>query len=229
MPPDFDWNNIDTVLLDMDGTLLDLAFDSQFWLQDVPLALSQQRAIPLENARQIIHDEYLAVQHTMNWYCFDYWSERLNLDIYQMTTDIGKNARLRDDTVPFLTHLRQSGRQTILLTNAHPHSLSVKIEHTGLDQHLDLLLSTHTFGYPKEDQRLWSAVQQQTGFIPERTLFVDDGEPILNAAKTFGIRYCLGIENPDSTTANKSFQGYPSINDFRSLLPSIDPVAGPDR
>lgn len=227
MSPDFDWQCIDTVLLDMDGTLLDLAFDSQFWLQDVPLALSQKRAIPFENARQLIHNEYLAVQHTMNWYCFDYWSEKLSLDIYQMTTNIGKNARLRDDTLPFLAHLRESGRQTILLTNAHPHSLSVKIEHTGLDQHLDLLLSTHTFGYPKEDQRLWSAVQQQTGFNPDRTLFVDDGEPILNAAKTFGIRYCLGIENPDSTMTNKSFEGHPSINDYRSLLPAIHPVTGP--
>ncbi|TPG58786.1 GMP/IMP nucleotidase [Ewingella americana] len=226
MSPDFDWNTIDTVLLDMDGTLLDLAFDSQFWLQDVPLALSQQRAIAFEEARQYIHAEYLAVQHTMNWYCFDYWSQKLDLDIYQMTTDIGSNARLRDDTLPFLQQLRDSGRTAILLTNAHPHSLAVKCQHTGLDQHLDLLLSTHTFGYPKEDQRLWAAVQQQTSFNPQRTLFVDDGEPILNAAKTFGIRYCLGIENPDSTLADKSFDAHPSISDYRSLLPLIQPVAG---
>ncbi len=216
---DLDWNNIDTVLLDMDGTLLDLAFDSHFWLQQVPMALSEKRQISLQQARQHIHEEYLAVQHTMNWYCFDYWSKKLDLDIYQMTTDIGSNAKLREDTTPFLTQLRQSGRRTILLTNAHPHSLAVKIEHTGLDQHLDLLLSTHTFGYPKEDQRLWAAVQQQTGFDPARTLFVDDGEPILDAAKAYGIRYCLGIENPDSTMATKSFQGHPSISDYRSLLP----------
>ncbi|EIC85811.1 GMP/IMP nucleotidase [Serratia sp. M24T3] len=219
MTLDLDWKNIDTVLLDMDGTLLDLAFDSRFWLQQVPLALSEKQQIPIEEARQHIHREYLAVQHTMNWYCFDYWSKKLGLDIYQMTTDIGSSARLREDTAPFLNELRQSGRRTILLTNAHPHSLAVKIEYTGLDQHLDLLLSTHTFGYPKEDQRLWAAVQQQTGFDPARTLFVDDGEPILDAAKTYGIRYCLGIENPDSTMAAKSFQGHPSISDYRSLLP----------
>ncbi|MGP9436321.1 GMP/IMP nucleotidase [Ewingella sp. AOP8-B2-18] len=226
MPPEFDWNNIDTLLLDMDGTLLDLAFDSQFWLQDVPQALSQQRSLSFEEARQYIHAEYLAVQHTMNWYCFDYWCNKLDLDIYQMTTEVGHRARLRDDTLPFLQHLRASGRQTILLTNAHPHSLEVKCQHTGLDQHLDLLLSTHTFGYPKEDQRLWQAVQQKTGFDPQRTLFVDDGEPILNAAKTFGIRYCLGIENPDSTLANKAFEAHPSISDYLSLLPSIQPVTG---
>ncbi|MDR3430500.1 MAG: GMP/IMP nucleotidase [Rouxiella aceris] len=219
MPPDVDWKNIDTVLLDMDGTLLDLAFDSGFWLELVPQALSKKRQIPLAEARQLIHREYLAVRHTMNWYCFDYWCEKLDLDIYQMTSDIGNTARLRDDTTPFLQQLRHSGRRTILLTNAHPHSLSVKVKHTGLDQHLDLLLSTHTFGYPKEDQRLWAAVQRQTGFDPARTLFVDDGEAILDAAKTYGIRYCLGIENPDSTMASQSFQGHPSISDYRSLLP----------
>lgn len=222
MPPEFDWSNIDTVLLDMDGTLIDLAFDSHFWLQQVPQALSKQRAIPLEKACKIIHDEYLAVQHTMNWYCFDYWSERLGLDIYRMTSEAGSRARLREDTRPFLQALRRSGRRTILLTNAHPHSLQVKITHTGLDQHLDLLLSTHTFGYPKEDQRLWQAVQQHTGFDPQRTLFVDDGEPILDAARAFGIRYCLGVQNPDSSTREKTFQRYPAMRDYRTLIPALE-------
>lgn len=221
MVPEFDWRNIDTVLLDMDGTLLDLEFDSHFWLQRVPQALSAQRDISFDQARQIIDAEYTAVQHTMNWYCFDYWSSRLDLDIYAMTSEAGSRARLRDDTAPFLQALRDSGRQAILLTNAHPHSLAVKIAHTGLDQHLDLLLSTHTFGYPKEDQRLWQAVQQRIGFDPQRTLFVDDGEPILDAARRFGIRYCLGVQNPDSSMAEKTFQRHPSMRDYRQLIPAL--------
>ncbi|MBW7981273.1 GMP/IMP nucleotidase [Enterobacillus tribolii] len=223
MVPDFDWQEIDTVLLDMDGTLLDLEFDNYFWLQLVPRTLSEQRGISPEEARDLVFQEYQAVQHTLDWYCIDYWCERLNLDIYRMTTDVGPRARLRQDTRPFLDALRASGRRTILLTNAHPHSLSVKVQHTGLDQHLDLLLSTHTFGYPKEDRRLWEAVEQHTGLDPARTLFVDDAEPILDAASHYGIRYCLGVSNPDSSTGEKTFARHPSMNDYRILLPAFQP------
>jgi putative hydrolase of the HAD superfamily len=108
-----------------------------------------------------------------------------------------------------------------LLTNAHPHNLAVKLKHTGLDAHLDLLLSTHTFGYPKEDQRLWHAVAEETGFDARNTLFVDDNEAILDAAAEYGIRYCLGITNPDSGLAEKSYARHPGLNDYRHLIPSL--------
>ena len=218
---DIAWQDVDTVLLDMDGTLLDLAFDNHFWQKLVPESISQQRAIPLDEAHQLIAREYHAVQHTLNWYCLDYWSERLGLDICAMTTAQGPNTVLREDTVPFLDALKSCGKRRILLTNAHPHNLAVKLEHTGLAQHLDLLLSTHTFGYPKEDQRLWQAVAKHTGLEPERTLFIDDSEPILDSAAKFGIRYCLGVTNPDSGQAEKTYQRHPALNDYRRLLPKL--------
>ncbi|GGD30895.1 GMP/IMP nucleotidase [Franconibacter pulveris 1160] len=218
---DIAWQDVDTVLLDMDGTLLDLAFDSHFWLQLVPETLSAKRGITLDEAHSYIRQEYHAVQHTLNWYCLDYWSERLGLDICAMTTAQGPKAVLREDTVPFLDALKARGKRRILLTNAHPHNLAVKLEHTGLAQHLDLLLSTHTFGYPKEDQRLWQAVARHTGLEAARTLFIDDSEPILDAAAKFGIRYCLGVTNPDSGMADKLYQRHPALNDYRRLIPAL--------
>ena len=218
---DIAWQDVDTVLLDMDGTLLDLAFDSHFWQKLVPQTVSERRNIPLDEAHQLIRQEYHAVQHTLNWYCLDYWSERLGLDICAMTTAQGANAALREDTVPFLDALKACGKRRILLTNAHPHNLAVKLEHTGLAQHLDLLLSTHTFGYPKEDQRLWQGVAEHTGLEPARTLFIDDSEPILDSAAKFGIRYCLGVTNPDSGQEDKIYHRHPALNDYRHLLPKL--------
>ncbi|MEW7000196.1 GMP/IMP nucleotidase [Serratia ureilytica] len=201
MVPEFDWPQIDTVLLDMDGTLLDLEFDSHFWLSLVPQALSERRTIPFDEARNIIEREYQAVQHTMNWYCFDYWSERLDLDIYRMTSEVGSRARLREDTEPFLQALRDAGLQTILLTNAHPHSLAVKIEHTGLDRHLDLLFSTHTFGYPKEDQRLWQAAAHRIQSAAHAVRRRRRADP--RRGTRFRHSLLPGVQNPDSSTAEK--------------------------
>ncbi|MBS1203725.1 MAG: nucleotidase [Proteobacteria bacterium] len=218
---DIAWQDVDTVLLDMDGTLLDLAFDNFFWQKLVPETFAAQQGLTPEEAQNVLHQEYHAVQHTLNWYCLDYWSERLGLDICAMTTQQGPRAVLREDTLPFLDALKKSGKRRILLTNAHPHNLAVKLEHTDLASHLDLLLSTHTFGYPKEDQRLWQAVAEETGLCAERTLFIDDSEPILDAAATFGIRYCVGVTNPDSGLADKRYLRHPGTNDYRYLIPSL--------
>ena len=95
-----------------------------------------------------------------------------------MTTEMGPRAVLREDTIPFLEALKASVSSEFAhqCASAQPGG---KLEHTGLDAHLDLLLSTHTFGYPKEDQRLWHAVAEATGLKAERTLFIDDSEAIL--------------------------------------------------
>ncbi len=168
------------------------------------------------------------MQHTLNWYCLDYWSERLGLDICAMTSEQGPRAKLREDTVPFLDALRASGKRRILLTNAHPHNLAVKLKHTGLDAHLDLLLSTHTFGYPKEDQRLWRAVAEETGLDARKTLFVDDSEAI--PGRGGAVRYSLlpgrhqsGIQ----ARRKKQYTRHPGVNDYRRLIPSLTPEERP--
>ncbi len=221
---DIAWQEVDTVLLDMDGTLLGTSpSTTTSWQTLVPETWGAARGPSLQEAKDAMRQEYHAVQHTLNWYCLDYWSERLGLDICAMTSEQGPRATLREDTVPFLDALKACGKRRILLTNAHPHNLAVKLKHTGLDAHLDLLLSTHTFGYPKEDQRLWRAVAEETGLEAHKTLFVDDSEAILDAAREFGIRYCLGITNPDSGLAEKQYLRHPGLNDYRRLIPSLTP------
>ena len=44
------WSEIDTVMFDMDGTLLDLHFDNFFWLKVVPEHFSKHHGVSEEQA-----------------------------------------------------------------------------------------------------------------------------------------------------------------------------------
>ncbi len=215
------WQEIDTVLLDMDGTLIDLHFDNYFWQRLVPERWGQERGMPLDDARRELEPVFAAVAGTLNWYCTDYWSEQLGLDILALKQEIADKVRWRADSRPFLDALRQSGRQLFLFTNAHPDSLALKIQRTALDHYLDGLYSTHEFGTSKEHRTCWQALHERLQFDPTRTLFIDDSQRILLAAHQFGIAHLLGILNPDSQQPHQQFVGIPAISDYGVLIPEV--------
>jgi len=215
------WKNIHTVLLDMDGTLLDLHFDNHFWLEHVPKKLAEKNGISLQAAKHIIAVETQQVIGTLSWYCLDFWAEKLDLDIIEAKREIEHLISIREDSLPFIDALKASGRDVILVTNAHPDSLSLKVEQTQLDNHIDQLISTHEFSVTKESQVLWQKLQAKLGFNPEHTLFVDDSLGILKAAQNFGIKHLLAVSNPDSQKPVRQISEFPSIQDYRYLLDEI--------
>ncbi|ATC96255.1 GMP/IMP nucleotidase [Pseudoalteromonas tunicata] len=213
------WQQIDTVLLDMDGTLLDLHFDNHFWLEFIPAKIAQQHNISFEDAKTILIDKYHKVAGQIEWYCLDYWQKELNLPIAQLKREVQHLIAIREDVPDFLNALRKAGKKLILLTNAHPDSLSLKIERTQLDGYLDVLISTHEFGVSKEHQALWQQLQARLNFDKNRTLFVDDSLTILKAAHAFGIGHLLAIANPDSKLQPIHTDEFLAITDYRTLLP----------
>ena len=219
--PILPWKEIDTVLLDMDGTLLDLHFDNHFWLEHIPAKLAERDGIELSQARTKMLEEYEQVMGTLNWYCLDYWAEKLDMDIVEAKREIEHLISMRDDTLPFLDALHDSGRKVVLVTNAHPDSLSLKIEHTQLDEHIDTLISTHEFGVTKESQSLWQQLQKRLDFNPARTLFVDDSLTILEAAEQYGIGHLLAVKNPDSKGPVRDIVHFPAVEDYRELINDI--------
>ncbi len=217
----FPWNNIDTVLLDMDGTLLDLHFDNHFWLQLVPQTLSRQRCIPLPQAQALVEAAYEKVFGTLNWYCLDYWANELKLDIMALHHTLVDRIQMRQDSMPLLTALGAANKSRILVTNAHPNSLALKLEHTELASGLDHIISSHETGFAKEAPQFWSELFTRFQLDPSRCLFIDDSEVILHAAKKAGVAYQLGISNPDSQKANKVFHDFPAIDDYQQLLQQL--------
>ena len=82
--PQLPWEAIDTVLLDMDGTLLDKHFDDYFWEQYVPEHYSLLHDIPVEEARAQLRARYHAVRDTLDWSDLNYWSRELGLDLQEL-------------------------------------------------------------------------------------------------------------------------------------------------
>ena len=216
-----DWQEIETVLLDMDGTILDLHFDDHFWLEHLPKRYSENTNISIAEAKTELASYYHEVAGTIKWYCLDYWAEKTKLPITELKKEVQHLISLRADAVDFLQALKAANKDIVLVTNAHPDSLSLKIERTQLDQYFNTLYSTHQFGVTKEFQLLWQKLQNQHGFSLEKTLFIDDSEAILQSAKTYGFTHLLAVANPDSKKAQNSINEFRAFTDFRALIPGL--------
>jgi len=211
------WSTIDTVLLDMDGTLLDLHFDNHFWLEHLPLRYAQHVGRPLE----LVHTELMTridrEQGTLNWYCLDYWTRELGMDIRQLKEEVQHLISFRPQVQDFLAELKHSHQRLILVTNAHRKSLSLKLSLTGLDQYFDQVISSHDFGMPKEDVLFWEALQQVEPFDKSRTLLIDDSASVLRSAHRYGIGHLLTILQPDSRKAPRPESEFPGLLEFAQI------------
>jgi len=215
------WSNVDTVLLDMDGTLLDLHYDNQFWLEYLPAQYAKKQQITLEQAKQKTAQMFQQVHGTLQWYCLDYWQQQLGLDILELKQQLSHLIKIRPHVLEFLTALSQADKRVILLTNAFPTSLTLKMELTKLAPYFSLLLSTHQFGYAKESDLLWQAIYQQHDIKPATSLFIDDSEKLLKVAADNGIGQCLGINQPDSQQEAVAMINFPSISHFDQIIGDI--------
>ncbi len=213
------WNKINTVLLDMDGTLLDLNFDNHFWLEFVPQRYAQKNQLSLAEAKQLLQPLFKSMEGRLEWYCLDYWSQQLNLDIANLKAEISGLIDVLPHVTEFLTALQQTNKTVLLVTNAHPDSLSLKMEKTCLQPFFKQIICSHDFGFAKEHQPFWEAFQAQQGFTEQATLMVDDSLSVLRAAQSFGIAHLININKPDSQKAANFINEFPAITDFREIMP----------
>src|SRR4030065_822609 len=181
-----DWPRIDTVFLDMDGTLLDLYFDNHFWLEHMPRRYAEFHGLAPEVARAHLTAHYARHSGTLNWYCLDFWSSELALDIMQLKEEVAHLIAVRPDVPAFLQAVRASGRRVVMVTNAHPRSLDLKMRENSIDAYFDALISSHQVGLPKEHPDFWQGLQAIEPFDKARTLFVDDSLPGLESARAHG-------------------------------------------
>ncbi len=214
-----DWNTIDTVFLDMDGTLLDLHFDNYFWREYVPQVFAEANNLDFESAKNQLFPLFQKAEGTMEWYCVDYWSQELNLDIEKLKRDIKHLIQVHPFAIDFLVKLKSSSHRVVLLTNAHQKSLLLKMEITQLENHFDRMISTHEIGVPKENNTFWDKLQLLEQFDKNKTLLVDDSLSVLNSARDYGIKHIVAITAPDSKSEAKKIEDYIAIENFSEIMP----------
>lgn len=214
-----DWQQIDTVLLDMDGTLLDLHFDTYFWLEHVPQRYSEKHGLELEAVKKDLHARYRAMMGTIDWYSIDYWTEELGLDIALLKEEVNHLIAVHPYVTDFLDAVRAAGKRVLLVTNAHFKSLELKMQKTQLGGHFDHLVVSHDFGLPKEELPFWDRLQEVEQFDPQRTLLVDDSLPVLRSAKAYGIRWLLAVYEPDTKQPRRDVAEFEAIETFRDIMP----------
>ena len=216
-------DHIDTVLLDLDGTLLDLGFDNDFWLDFIPSAYAASQGITLEQAKALLTPRFRACEGTMSWYCIDYWSRELGLNVEALKRTQAERIAWLPGAEAFLKRLRALGKRLVLLTNSHPQVLRIKDERTGVTGYLDAAISSHQFRAPKESEVFWKAVREVEPFDPLRSLFVDDSPPVLRAAQAAGIRWVRGVRR---ASAARGGQARP-VRDYGDI-PAVESVSDLD-
>jgi len=214
-----DWKDVDSVFLDMDGTLLDLHFDNHFWLEHIPLRYGEREGMSKQAALEALTPRFRAVEGTLAWYSLDYWSRELDMDVVALKREVEHLIRVLPHAEEFLKAVRAAGKRLVLVTNAHAPVLEMKMAHTRLDAYFDNIVSSHDLGNPKETRPFWHSLQEAEPFDPARTLFADDSLPVLRAARDYGVKHLVAMRKPDSKRPARDMQDFVSIETFAELMP----------
>ncbi len=212
-----DWSAIDTVLLDLDGTLLDQAYDNHIWRDLVPQRFAVAHSMELHAAYAEIARRFTERSGTLDWYCIEYWSRTLGIDIGALHREVRSHVAWLPGAREFLERMRAGAKRLVLLTNSHPIALAVKHEETGVLDYLDAAVTAHDFGAPKEHARFWEAARARFAYDPARSLFADDNSKMLEAARTAGIRWVYGVRHWDTRGSRREHVAHAAVDAVAEL------------
>ncbi len=200
-----DWRRAEVLLLDMDGTVLDLNFDNHFWTRAIPQHFAELRGMALQEAVDELLPRFRAAEGRLDWYCVNYWSRELGLDVMGLKQSYAADIAPLPGAEAFLAEQRAAGRRLWLVTNAHPETLRLKLQQVSIGDYFEQQVSSHELGFPKEDARFWSAFARLCPVPAERCVMFDDNHSVLRAAQVHGIGQVVRITRPDTRLPAVSF------------------------
>jgi HAD superfamily hydrolase (TIGR01509 family) len=211
-------DDIHYILLDMDGTLLDLYFDDYFWGHLVPEKYAERHNMTFGAAKEFLYRTYKSHEKTLNWCDIDFWSRELKLDIPALKEQIRHLIEVHPFVIDFLKLMKKQKKKIFMLTNAHYKTVKIKFRKTQIGEYFDDVLCSFNVGHPKEYVEFWQGAQKRLKFDKDHSLFIDDTEDVLVTAKEYGIKYLLFKSHASSKLEPKQTKEFPTIRDFRELM-----------
>ena len=208
----------ETLMLDMDGTLLDLAYDNYMWMEHIPAVFAQENNISAEEAIARLRETFLRLQGTLDWYCLDHWADHLQLDVAALHRQQNDRIGFLPGAREFLEKLAGHDLRVLMVTNSHQKTLDIKAEVTGITEFFDGIYTSHALGHAKEDQPFWHALHEAEEFDKETSLFIDDNVTVLQSARTFGIGKLLNITRPDTRHPSREHDEFYGIEGVAELI-----------
>lgn len=184
-----------TLFIDMDGTLTDLAFDRLFFTETLPQRYANAAGASLAEARRHVYAELAAIQGTLAWYSLPNLSNLFGLDLVALTEASARAVVLQPGAIEFLDQAGKHYRR-VLVTNADPEVLAIKLRHTGLAAWFDGVISAHHLGAAKEEAVFYERLAAIEPDCSQAGLLIDDNLHVVAAARRAGLQ-AVAIARPD--------------------------------
>tara|TARA_B100000949_G_scaffold230528_1_gene241181 strand:+ start:1041 stop:1685 length:645 start_codon:yes stop_codon:yes gene_type:complete len=179
---------IKNFLIDLDGVILDLKYDSFFWKEHIPKIYSKLHKISYKEAQTITKQIFNYKKKTMDWYDINYWSNMLSFDVNKEKENNMERIALINGSKNFLEDLIRHDKNLYLITNAHPKTLQIKLKKYNIRKYFKSIICSHELNYIKEETQFWYILKNKLNIRFEDSVLIEDSLDNLMAAQSAGLK-----------------------------------------
>ena len=211
-------NSTTAILSDLDGVILDLAYDKKFWELWLPEQVTRQTNKSIEEAKAEIMTEIDIQRGTLNFYDLNYWDDLLNVDCMQIFQEKEERCSYLAGSYEALQRLSTLKNPKYILTNGDPRIQEYKAETQNFLEFFDSIFYSMHAGYPKESKEFWALARHNLNLEFEDAIFIDDDLKVVTAAAKAGIKQVAWITQGKNRILQNRVETFASLADLVSTI-----------